>query len=796
MFMLHPRTTKKPLPASSSFKSSVYDSNGVLQREQKTFGKSSYVVPKLPPINASKTIKRVVLDNTIAAIREGGSRDDWANKTSFLESRFGIQTINQVTKSHLDPFDNYGHAMWSYESIRLLSAQFETVDMPGAGANMPNPARQQAWYLEMQVTCNPVAAFPECTTLPSRETQTTMIVLPRLGNLVRNQVNRQMINQPQLLLTYMVTNELPIQFLNRSSNGSTNSKVFSNWKRDLYDHARFETTAYLLVDEYVGEGVVDTPIKRLRDNKQVTRDPKSGLPTTMTVMEHYRAATNIISEMLNTPIEANLCEIVHSTLSQPVRDALDATDYEIPTSEGISNTGQLANLKILRNRAEKAEQSLKQTANIARQVQFSTTAKHRGAAFYNHPYLDLPARNAPPVFLNLPQPPAPSPTFLEGIPGFEAYPWLDESQFVDCTEPIACFLSAAEVALSESSGMKNPILCWGCGEPHRFNDCPLKDNPETRARAKLKIDEWRKMYVDKGYRNGNAFLPRQKVESDWKVLGFENRNMANKILKLLSTSTSAGERKDIIASLSGNKRSLLATPGDESAARQKGNPKDDTEDGDPVVFFLVPQVPQENDVKTVAMLAPPANTSTLRRFPLQMTQMLPTIQLKLLSGDSPNGFMLRGLTDTCAGVTLGYLPYHRKIYERFPQVVAKYTEFAPENYRDEYIGGVNGGSPSVTITACIEYILEYMVTGTHSTLRIALSKDMATNTIFGLTFQKKAGFAINLTNDTIHASRLGATFKIEYLTPPLEEEPPIQAVETGVSLLSLGSQQDSANRRK
>jgi len=67
------------------------------------------------------------------------------------------------------------------------------------------------------------------------------------------------------------------------------------------------------------------------------------------------------------------------------------------------------------------------------------------------------------------------------------------------------------------------------------------------------------------------------------------------------------------------------------------------------------------------------------------------------------------------------------------------VEFSMDNYCEEYIGGSNGGPPSVTITAPIDYILPYEKQGGHSTIRIALSDQMAMNTIFGILFQKKCG---------------------------------------------------------
>jgi len=124
---------------------------------------------------------------------------------------------------------------------------------------------------------------------------------------------------------------------------------------------------------------------------------------------------------------------------------------------------------------------------------------------------------------------------------------------------------------------------------------------------------------------------------------------------------------------------------------------------------------------------------------------------------------LHGLIDSCAGVTLGYKKYHQAIARMYPQFIRSYVNFSKENYREEYIGGINGGPPSVTVTAAIDYILPYEVQGAHSTIRVALSDQMAMNTIFGILFQKKCGFNLNFQNDTVTSPVFAETYKIEYV---------------------------------
>ncbi len=50
------------------------------------------------------------------------------------------------------------------------------------------------------------------------------------------------------------------------------------------------------------------------------------------------------------------------------------------------------------------------------------------------------------------------------------------------------FLSAAELAIWESTGKIAPTEYWGCTGQHRFAQCPQKNDPSTFARAMEKLN--------------------------------------------------------------------------------------------------------------------------------------------------------------------------------------------------------------------------------------------------------------------------------------------------------------------
>ena len=58
------------------------------------------------------------------------------------------------------------------------------------------------------------------------------------------------------------------------------------------------------------------------------------------------------------------------------------------------------------------------------------------------------------------------------------------------------FLSAAKLAIRESTGGAAPTECWGYAteRDHQFAQCPQKNDPATFARAMDKIADFRTRY--------------------------------------------------------------------------------------------------------------------------------------------------------------------------------------------------------------------------------------------------------------------------------------------------------------
>jgi hypothetical protein len=158
------------------------------------------------------------------------------------------------------------------------------------------------------------------------------------------------------------------------------------------------------------------------------------------------------------------------------------------------------------------------------------------------------------------------------------------------------------------------------------------------------------------------------------------------------------------------------------------------------------------------------------RYPFHMTQKLPHIKIPV--GDKEDKCVLQALLDTCAGTSLGLYSYHKKIAETYKHLVVDFTDLNAEDYREEFIGGVDGESASVTIKAAVTYLLPYVLNGKRSKFRLGLCENLAAKTLLGLTLQRDLKLSINLGNDTVYSPVISESFKLEYLRPMTDAEPP------------------------
>lgn len=184
-----------------------------------------------------------------------------------------------------------------------------------------------------------------------------------------------------------------------------------------------------------------------------------------------------------------------------------------------------------------------------------------------------------------------------------------------------------------------------------------------------------------------------------------------------------------------------------------------------------------SDTKFKVLAAP-----TMRTHPIAKTELLPHIDFPI--GDWDDKSFLTLAVDTCAGLNMGRLQYHKTIYHDRPDLIHSFEEFDKTHFTSFGVGGVSQDGQGVIVEAVITYKLPYQVMGSRALLAIGLSSSLAATTIVGYPFIKKAKFTIVLHKMYAHSEVFGDSYKIQDKSPCQNEHPPHQDPEMGATLIA------------
>ena len=149
---------------------------------------------------------------------------------------------------------------------------------------------------------------------------------------------------------------------------------------------------------------------------------------------------------------------------------------------------------------------------------------------------------------------------------------------------------------------------------------------------------------------------------------------------------------------------------------------------------------------------------------LSTSQVMPHINFQL--GHKSEG-LVNAMTDSCAGVSMGRLQYHKSVYEQAPHLVYRFSYLKDVvNMKAFDIGGVSSNN-STEVIAIIVYKTPFVLNGKPMNLVIGLAEDCAANTILGLTFLRtiQATFVLHGEPNTIVSALLGQVYPIDYHVP-------------------------------
>ena len=773
--------------------------DGGLNLQEKTWSGATYMLAPCPRSTDSQDVKSLVLEHAIESIRSGNGK--WRNKTDCLVNHFNQGLILTRATLLMEDFNRFESALYDYNFLHVQSATQRTINVPtetataAAQANFRSAARYVA--VEMTVDARRRFATPGVSgahLYPGADTKVVLIRLPigPAGSL-HDAITLAGITDIKPLITICRYIQGASQFGMVEREQFSQDK-FNGWIEDLKQNTRFEIVAKLLRPAFVGEGIIETPVTRLVQCQQRGTNER-GQTTAATIAEHYARFTAIVQQLNpEEPFPVNLPTTFFNSLTSHMQDKLNRRSYRLPPPS--SNQEQLAQLLTLRHIAAEEEKDLETQIQLIKSTLHPPTAS-RGP--YN-------TAGRPPYQS---KPPPAARTFMahHGEEGFEAYGAQQPFAFATATtgqvdeDPLmeqfnlmqnwmqgedpktfaTCFLSPAESALRNASGTERPIECWGCtGHAthhatrfHSFRDCPNKYDPEVRTaafrRMKQQREEWEGRKRDQQpsgrKREATAMLAKAEAVQDWEELGFTSQRDAERAAEaaaLMTTTLSARNRQRLAREWKRKWESETVGTQHQEGARTAtyyghgtgGTGNNGT--GGHQTYNFIARVFQATPIRTI---------------PLEISPTLPHCQFPIGPGHGKG--KLTVALDSCTGVNIGHLAFHKAMAETFPELVASFKPMHEYGERDVNIGGVEVSATNLKLTHIIEYKTPYRYNGMPCNLTFGLSEHAAATAIISINFLRKtkALWSYDDAEPNIHLTVWNTTLRVHY-EPPTRRPPP------------------------
>ena len=346
------------------------------------------------------------------------------------------------------------------------------------------------------------------------------------------------------------------------------------------------------------------------------------------------------------------------------------------------------------------------------------------------------------------------------------------------SQSITCLLSPAESALRTASGVERPIECWGCtghaehhnSRFHSFRDCPNKHDPEVRSlafrRMKQMREEWeerKKEASNPRKREGQALLSRTQATNEWRQLGFASKTQAEQAadaVAMMASDISTRNRRQLGRDWTRRVIENMAETG------ELGNEAEAA-----TYYGPATRSRQANNHHTYHFIARVFQAMPVQPIPLEISPTLPHCNFPI--GPSHGKGKLKIAVDSCAGVNIGHLEFHKAMADIFPELVATFKTMQEYGETDINIGGVEVSATSLKLTHIIEYHTPFRYNGNACTLTFGLSENAAATAIVSINFLRKtkALWSYDDADPSIHLPIWQTTLAILYEAPTRRQIP-------------------------
>jgi hypothetical protein len=563
----------------------------------------------------------------------------------------------------------------------------------------------------------------------------------------------------------------------------------------LFNKTRYSLYRTLLRQEYIGDAIVPlaTLTQELGKVKQLQYDVTTSKNIYQTVEQYYNKFNDALSMFGNgKPYPVDVANAFWSGLLTSIKETAAADNYHLPVAVEPATIQRAAQrLREVKESAIGYEKRVNQLdAAVTRATGRSNVGNRSGTrSFFSAPPIGLDNGGD---YGHLAEAYSAAPPYASAGMG-DLHSIQDPSDMSEGAVVLAAsvytsaYLSSAEQALQAATGSAFPPLeCWGCKDHpqrheqrfHRWSACPYRGDRVAQDNAKKGFqqfiqDRQKRQQAAPQRSWGNPYAPNASTatasfaSTNWQEQGFPSLRAADLVCQIADPNTYVTTRKLCFQALSQQAQNKQVAWADSDVSRKTPRHNESTTDN-VVHLHFVP-----------SSLVPVMAAQFEARAHLNISQQMPHVRFPV--GGS-NTATIYSMVDSCAGLNLGRLQYHKSIYVTSPHLVDSFVYLKDVDYLDEFdIGGVDEFGKPTKVTAIITYKTPFRIAGQAVLLSFGLSESASTNTILGLPFLRATRSAIIMTgndDEVLICQRLGNTFRIEYQVPLRANQAPISSQDT------------------
>ena len=724
-------------------------------------------LPVVAPFSESVLVKRTILEGVISRLLASESVP-WIDRCDILTQTFKEHApiIDSNAKSALIGLQNSSSLAFSFDNAEIVDNTLKVIPIGNAITATQN---RQARYMQFNVTISsrnlPIdnTEFPDLTPAewPNPVNFLAYMTLPKIGNQLHFNFTANLFAGPVEDIIQEISAHQPISMLaiGRSRNTPT-AEAAEAFMREYYNKTKFSVLSQLLRPLYVGKNLGMQSLDQRIQSLKMTQHNNGNIEF-LTVQELFTQYQTHLAELDTSVIGAGdnlqcLVRMFCSALSDRLQKRLA---MKIPETNPTSYAHNFSRLNTFVTEAKVQEMELQTIAAVAANaVRRANPVRNNTTNRNNAPHAFPVAR----TFLTT-LPPDASNEFKDmPIPTYQ-----NESELLTmyCTNMV--LLSSAEQAMRQASGLKAPLLCWGCeglskysgkDNTHSYRDCPNKTDPDVVQNFLGNLQKFRDARKNRNTSSpygGSTSLaigsPAGNEDRNWAMMGFASKDQMETFTQIADPNTSKQARKAMIAA--------LAFPPEPDTVKEP-EPKKFRR-----VFFTYnmqdnPQPPSEPLTQYHAFLA-----NRFARFAFPISDSLPFIDVpigRVITESGHTQDYLRGLADTGGCCTMAWKPYMLRLKEKFPQYVEEHTVLKERQFEDIKIGGIQGG---VYITDVMTMYLPFTTDGENHRIMFGLTDDLPINVLYGLPFLLQAQITLDMDAQTARSRLLGASFKLTLRSP-------------------------------